>query len=196
MLTLNRPATRNTLSEAMLAALTSRVHRDRRRPCGARRRADRQGAGVFRRPRSQGTERTAQRPGSRPRLFRAHHADLQRHDDADRPSAAAGDRGRARDRDRRRLPAGGELRSRGRLGRGKVRRVRHQCRAVLLDADGGAVAQRRAQARDGNAADRRSRFPPSTRMRIGLVNQVVPAGRNSTRRSHSRARSRRNPPTW
>ena len=37
VLTLNRPAARNSLSEAMLAALGARVRRDRRGPAGPRR---------------------------------------------------------------------------------------------------------------------------------------------------------------
>ena len=38
----------------------------------------------------------------------------------------------------------------------QIRHARRQYRPVLLDADGRAVAQRLAQARDGNAADRRT----------------------------------------
>ena len=81
---------------------------------------------------------------------------VQRDDAADRHAAAAGDRRGPGHRDGGRLPAGGELRSRGRLARREIRHARRQYRPVLLDADGGAVAQRPAQARDGNAAHRRA----------------------------------------
>ncbi len=56
-----------------------------------------------------------------------------------------------------------------------LRRQRHQCRAVLLDADGGAVARGRAQGGARNAADRRHRSMPQRAQAIGLVNRVVPA---------------------
>ena len=68
---------------------------------------------------------------------------LQRDDAADRHPAAAGDRRGAGHRHRRRLPARRELRSRRRLGDGALRHARRRYRPVLLDADGGAVAQRR-----------------------------------------------------
>ena len=86
--------------------------------------------------------------------------DLQRHDAADRRPAAAGDRRGAGRGVGGRLPAGRELRSRRRLDQGGLRHARRRYRAVLLDADGGAVAQRGAQARDGDAAHRRDRRRP------------------------------------
>ena len=105
--------------------------------------------------------------------------------------AAAGDRRGARRRHRRRLPAGRELRSRGRLRRPrKFATPGVEYRPVLLDADGGAVAQCRAQARDGNAAHRRhglgrgrarasgssiawSRPAPSARRRLQLARKIA-----------------------
>ena len=57
-----------------------------------------------------------------------------------------------------RLPARRELRSRRRRSEARLRHARRRHRTVLLDADGGAVAQRRAQARHGNAAHRRHRL--------------------------------------
>ncbi len=63
-----------------------------------------------------------------------------------------------------------------RLDRRQVRHARRRHRPVLLDADGGAVAQRGAQARDGNAADRRHGRRPKRAAEIGLVNRVVRAG--------------------
>ena len=81
----------------------------------------------------------------------------------------------ARHRDRGRLPAGRKLRPRGRLERAQVRDPRRQYRPVLLDPDGRAVAQRRAQARDGDAAHRRPDSADDAR-RIGLVNRVVAPG--------------------
>ena len=113
-------------------------------------------AGVLRRPRPQGADRAPQRPRRRPRLFPAHHDDLQRHDAADRHPAAAGDRRGARRR--RPRPAASWSRaaiSRSPRRKARLRHARRRYRPVLLDADGGAVAQRRAQARDGDAAHRR-----------------------------------------
>ncbi len=77
----------------------------------------------------------------------------------------------------------------------RTARLRHagrRYRAVLLDADGGAVAQRRAQARDGDAADRRRRSRPKRpRASAWSIAWSRPAA-NATRRSRLRARSRRN----
>ena len=86
----------------------------------------------------------------------------------DRPGAGCGDGGR--------VPAGGDLRSRGRVERGALRDARRQYRAVLLDAHGGAVARRPAQGRAWRCC---SPAKPSTReeaRRIGLVNRVVAPG--------------------
>ena len=100
------------------------------------------------------TARRADADGGRAYFARIMDA-LQRADAGDRAPAAAGHRRGAGRRDRGRLPAGRELRSRGRLRDGALLHARRQYRPVLLDADGGAVAQCRAQARDGDAADRR-----------------------------------------
>ena len=67
----------------------------------------------------------------------------------------AGDRAGAWRGDRGGLPACGELRSRGGGGHRAVRDARGEYRAVLLHADGRAVACRRAQGVDGDAVDRR-----------------------------------------
>ena len=102
VLTLNRPAARNSLSEALLDRARRRARRasppDTHR---ARRGARRQRPGVLRRPRSQGADRPAQRCRRRPRLFPADHDDLQRDDAADRRPAPAGDRRGAGRRHRR-----------------------------------------------------------------------------------------------
>ena len=58
---------------------------------------------------------------------------------------------------------------------GAVRNAGRQYRAVLLDADGRAVAQHAAQARDGDAADRRHDLGRGGAA-IGLVNRVVAPG--------------------
>ena len=147
------------------------------RQARARRGARRERPGLLRRPRPQGADRAAQRCRPRPRLFPAASwttcsAMMQQIV----ASAAAGDRRGAGRGDRGRLPAGGKLRSRGRLDRGELRHARRQHRPVLLDADGGAVAQRRAQARDGDAAHRRHRSRPRRPQRIGLVNASSPPG--------------------
>ena len=85
VLTLNRPATRNSLSEAMLAALGDAFtaiaadrERARGRAGGERARHSRAGHDL------KELTGAAQRRRRRPRLFQAHHGDLQRHDAADR----------------------------------------------------------------------------------------------------------------
>ena len=134
------------LSEA-LAAIAARTLR-------ARGHSRRQWSGLLRRARSQGDRRAPQGRRSRPRLFRAHHGAMQSGDAADRGFAAAGHCRRSRHRHCGGLPAGGKLRSRDCLARRKICYSRRQYRSVLFDADGGAHAQRIAQARDGNALDR------------------------------------------
>ena len=172
-----------------------RADRHRRRPQRARRGAGGQRSRLLRRPRPQGIDGAAQRRRRRPRLFPPHHDDLQRHDAADRHSAAAGDRLRARHRYRRRLSTGGELRSRHRLDGGQVRHPRRRYRPVLLDADGGAVAQRAAQTRHAHAAHRRDggsrKKPPASAWSTARSRRA----RNAPRRSRWRARWRRNRPT-
>ena len=154
-----------------------------------------QRSGLLRGPRHEGTDRAPQRCRSRPRLFRADHERLQRDDAGDRASAEARGRRRAGHRDRRRLPAGGELRSRGRLrGRG-LRHARRRYRPVLLDADGGAVAQRPAQAGDGDAAHRRADFGGDGARISASSTASSPPAPNAMRRSRWRRRSRSNPPT-
>ena len=87
--------------------------------------------------------------------------------------AAACHRPRARHRDRRRMPARVDVRSRGRRRHGRLRPARREHRRLLLDAGRGRRAQRRPQTRDGNAAHRRAcRCPDGAR--LGSVNRVVP----------------------
>ena len=69
----------------------------------------------------------------------------------------------------------------------QVRHARRQYRPVLLDADGRAVAQRFAQARDGNAADRRDDHRRATpRASVWSIAWSRPAP-NATKRSSSRS---------
>ena len=145
ILVLNRPAARNSLSEALLDALSAAFDRDRRRQVDPRGGAGGQRPGVLRRPRPEGIDGAPRRRRRRPRLFQAHHDHVQRDDAANRQSAAAGDRRGAGRRQRRRLPTGGELRPRRRLLGRQVRHARRRYRLVLLDPDGGAVAQCGAQ---------------------------------------------------
>ena len=196
VLTLNRPQIRNTLSEAMLAALA------REFTALAGDRAIRvvvltaKGPGLLGRSRPQGTDGAAQRCRPRARLFPAHHADLQRHDDADRQPAAAGDRGRAGHRHRRRLPAGGELRSRGR----RPRRRNSACRASMPAC---SARRRWWRCRATSRASTRWRccspaiwFRPSTRSAsVSSIRSCRP-DRNSTPRSRWRARSPASPRRW
>ncbi len=155
VLTLNQPQTRNSLSEAMLEALgdafTAIAHDDAVRAVVLAANGPAFSAGHDLKE----LIRASRRRRSRARLFQAHHEHLQRHDAADRHAAAAGHRRGAGDRDGGGLPAGGELRSRDCLAHREVRDARRQYRPVLLDADGRALAQCRAQARDGDAAHRR-----------------------------------------
>ena len=76
-------------------------------------------------------------------------------DAGDPAPAGAGDRARAGHRHRGRLPAGGDVRPGGGRARRALRRQRRQPRAVLLDAERGAVAQPVAQGGVRDAGDRR-----------------------------------------
>ena len=142
-LTLNRPQAFNALSEGMLAALQ---HELDALACGclaARvRGARRRRQGVLRRPRSASEMRAQPSLDYYQRLFGA----VPRMMLTLAAPAHTGDRARAWHRHRRRLPAGGAVRSGGRLERGALRRERGEPGAVLLDARGAAVAQRVAQA--------------------------------------------------
>ncbi len=69
LLTLNRPKTRNTLSEAMLAALADELTAIAEDQRGSRSRAGGEGTGLFRWSRSQGVDRATLRYRPRPRLF-------------------------------------------------------------------------------------------------------------------------------
>ena len=190
VLTLNRPAARNSLSEDLIAELHAALRGDPRRQQRARGGDRGQRSGLLRRPRHEGTDRAPQRCRSRPRLFRADHERLQRDDAGDRASAEARGRRRAGHRDRRRLPARGKLRSRGRLRSRGLRHARRRYRPVLLDADGGAVAQRPAQAGDGNAAHRRADFGSDARGISASSTASSPPAPNAMPRSRWRRRSR------
>ena len=176
VLTLNRPAARNSLSEGLIAELhgaLKEIHDDnsvRAVVIAANGPAFSAGHDM--------KELTARRSDAdRGRAyFAADHERLQRDDAGRRASAEARGRRRAGHRHRGRLPAGGELRSRGRLGGCRLRHARRRYRPVLLDADGGAVAQRPAQAGDGDAAHGRADFGGDGARTIGLVNRVVAAG--------------------
>ena len=195
VLTLNRPAARNSLSEGLIAELHAALERHSRRRKRARGGDRRQRPGLFRRPRHEGTDRAPRRCRSRARLFRRDHERLQRDDAGHRAFAEAGGRRGAGHRHRRRLPAGGKLRSRGGLGGRDLCHARRRYRTVLLDADGGAVAQRSAQAGDGNAAHRRAGFGDDRRARSASSTASSPPAPNAMRRSRWRKRSRSNPPT-
>ena len=118
MLTLNRPAARNSLSEAPDRRAAREHCSDIRDDNSVRAVVIAANGPAF----SAGhdmKELTARRSDAdRGRAYFAHdHERLQRHDAGDRASAAAGHRRRAGRRHRGRLPAGGELRSRGRLAK-------------------------------------------------------------------------------
>ena len=152
VLTLARPDRRNSLSEAMLAALQAAID-------GA---AD--DAGV--RSVVIAAKGTAFCAGHDLKELTAHRQDadggrayfelLMRQcaeaDALDRALPQAGDRGRAGHGAGRGLPAGRHLRPGGGGRGGDLLHAGRQYRAVLLHAHGGAVAQRVAQAGDGDAA--------------------------------------------
>ena len=71
------------------------------------------------------------------------------------------------DRDRRRVPAGGLVRPRRRLGSGEIRRQRHRCRPVLRNAGRRPDPQRATQAGHGDVATINS----STSLRRELLDQ-------------------------
>ena len=106
---------------------------------------------------------------------------LQPRDADDAGAAAAGDRARARRRDRGRLPARRRVRPRGRVERRALRDVGHQLRAVLRDAGRAGLAQRLAQARVRDAVHRRVH---RRRDRAGLGTRQQ---RRRRRRSSTRA---------
>ena len=150
---MNRAEARNSLSLAMIDALHAAVTGRGRRPRGAVVLA------------AKGSVFCA---GHDLKELSAHRADADKglafyksddpllgHDAGDRRVPQAGHRRGARHRDRGRLPARRDLRSRGRGAKRTVLHAGRQHRPVLLDADGGAVAQRAAQAGDGDAAARR-----------------------------------------
>ena len=96
-------------------------------------------------------------------------------------AAAAGDRARARHRHGGRLPARRDVRPRGRRRRrATFATAGRQRRRVLLDAGGRRRAQHRAQARDGDAADRRVIDAPT----------ALALGPRQPRRAAGRARCR------
>ena len=190
VLTLNRPAARNSLSEGLIAELHAAlddIHDDasvRAVVIAANGPAFSAGHDM--------KELTARRADAdRGRAyFAADHERLQRDDAGDRAFAETGGRRGPGHRHRRRLPAGGELRSRGRLGGRELRHARRRYRTVLLDADGGAVAQRSAQAGDGNAADRRAGFGTTARAKSASSTASSPPAPSAMRRSRWRKRSR------
>lgn len=144
VLTLNRPAQLNALSDALLAALAeafAALAEDR-----ATRVVILRGRGGRSAP---ATTCARCRPAARPRTaggpISPTSSPLRGGDAGDPAPAPAGDRPGPRHRHRRRLPACGLLRHGG-GGRGcPLRRQRRQHRAVLLDADGRAHPRGAAQ---------------------------------------------------
>ena len=139
-------------------------------------------------------ELTARRAGCgpRPRLLRAPDAPVRQADARHRALPQAGDRGRAGHGAGRGLPARRHLRSGGCGGGGDLLHAGRQHRAVLLHAHGGAVAQRVAQAGDGDAAAGRAAAGP----RGGRVRPRQPrgAGRPGDGRGAG-VRGQRSPPS-
>ena len=82
LLSLNRPQARNTLSEAMLAALHGEFAAIASDDAGSRRHHLAQRPGVLRRARHEGNDRASQRSRSRPRLFQDADGALQRADES------------------------------------------------------------------------------------------------------------------
>ena len=112
----------------------------------------RQGRRLLRRARPQGAHGPSPGCGRRPGLLRAAHAPVRQADARNRALPEAGDRGRAGHGAGGGLPARRHLRPGGGGRGGDLLHAGRQHRAVLLHAHGGAVAQRLAQAGDGDAA--------------------------------------------
>ena len=104
-------------------------------------------------------------------------------------AAAAGDRARARHRDRRRLPARRRVRPRRRGDRRALRDVGHQLRPLLRDARRAGVAQRLAQARVRDAVDRR--VHRRARPRSTGASSIASCPRRARRRGRARSRGDR-----
>ena len=94
----------------------------------------------------------------------------------DRAAAAAGDRGGPGHRHRGRLPTGRELRPRRCVRGGAVRDAGREYRPVLLDPDGGAVAQCFAPSTRWRLLLTGDAISAEDAARIGLVNRVVAPG--------------------
>ncbi len=175
VLTLNRPAARNSLSEAMISELHAAL-RDIHDDADVRALVIAANGPAFCAGHDM-KELTARRTD--PDRGRAYFAEIMTACSAMMQAivqiAKTCGRGSPGHCDRGRLPAGGQLRSCSRLGSRGLCDARRGYRTVLFDAYGGAVAQRSAQAGDGNAAHRRA-GPAATARDIGLVNRVVPAG--------------------
>ena len=148
-LTMNRPAARNALSVGLMAALEAELDAPVGRSVHVVVIA---GAG----PAFCAGHDLREIRGNPSREAYGRSSSNAAADAEDRPLAQAGDRPSPRRRHRRRLPAGRELRSRHCRRRRAVRHAGGEHRAVLLDADGRAVAGGGAQVGDGDAADRRT----------------------------------------
>ena len=186
VLTLNRPAARNSLSEALLGALgdafTAIAKDDSVRAVVLAANGPAFCAGH---DLKELTARRSDADGGRAyfqQIMTTCSAMMQQIVTLPQPVIAAV-QGR---RVRRRLPARRKLRSRRRLDQGGLRHARRRHRPVLLDADGGAVAQRRAQARHGDAAHRRHRSRPKRPPRSASSIEVVPPARSASAPSSSR----------
>ena len=79
---------------------------------------------------------------------------------------------------------------------GEVRSVGNQCRPVLLDSDGGALAQYRPQACDGDVAHRRSDFGAGQRFVSASSIRWFRPEASWTRHWRSAARSPGSHPMW
>ena len=154
-LTLNRGARFNPLSLAMIAALDAEVQPRCARRLGARRGVVGVWPRVLSGARPQGDACSCGRQGMAAGAVRRVRPD----DDPHRRAAAACHRARARHRDRRRMPARVDVRSRGRRRHGHLRPARREHRRLLLDSGGGRRAQRRPQTCDGNVAHRQTSMP-------------------------------------
>jgi enoyl-CoA hydratase/carnithine racemase len=176
ILVLNRPLTRNSLTEEMLTALSAAltdVAADRtvRTVVIAA-----NGPAFCAWSRPQGTHQPSPRCRWRARLLSLHHDDVQRDDAADREPAAAGRCSRTGYGDRGRMPACGELRPGRCFGERKI------CDSgvdIGLFCSTPMVALSRNVTRKhamemlltGDAASAEDAY------RMGLVNRVVPAGK-------------------
>src|SRR6267154_5725815 len=164
-----------------------RAKLDRKAHRRARRDHRRQRPRILSRPRSRRTVRP------RPRVLPLRIRSVRAADANDSIDPAAGDRARPRDRNRRRMPTGRNLRPRRCRRERQLRNPRRKNRPVLLNPDGSPDPRSRPKTRDGNAADRPVNQRPH-RSRMGPGKPSSPRRRPDNRNKKTSNPDRRGQP--